>query len=229
MKKIIILFLNVIFVNLLFSNSFKLHLLFTNNIHGAIHEVPARFINPEFSPILAGGAGAFTYASKLRKEAKLEKDFVMLTDAGNIFQGSQLGTYDGGSNIIKWMNWMAYDALAPGVRDFDQGVNNLSQLASEANFPFIASNLEGVDGIEDYKIINANGVKIGLIGLITPFISEGLLPEYYEGVAVSDIMKTLGAQIEKIRSDVDLIFVLSHLGIPYDREDEYDDFIKDIE
>ena len=94
MKKIIILFLNVIFVNLLFSNSFKLHLLFTNNIHGAIHEVPARFINPEFSPILAGGAGAFTYASKLRKEAKLEKDFVMLTDAGNIFQGSQLGTYD---------------------------------------------------------------------------------------------------------------------------------------
>jgi len=229
MKKITILFLNVIFVNLLFSNSFKLHLLFTNNIHGAIHEVPARFINPEFSPILAGGAGAFTYASKIRKEAKLKEDFVMLTDAGNIFQGSQLGTNDGGSNIIKWMNWMAYDALAPGVRDFDQGVNNLSQLASEANFPFIASNLEGVDGIEDYKIINANGVKIGLIGLITPFISEGLLPEYYEGVAVSDIMKTLGTQIEKIRSDVDLIFVLSHLGIPYDREDEYDDFIKDIE
>ena len=74
MKKITILFLNVIFVNLLFSNSFKLHLLFTNNIHGAIHEVPARFINPEFSPILAGGAGAFTYASKIRKEAKLKED-----------------------------------------------------------------------------------------------------------------------------------------------------------
>ncbi|MEL0269436.1 MAG: hypothetical protein VXA17_03125, partial [bacterium] len=229
MKKITILFLNVIFVNLLFSNSFKLHLLFTNNIHGALHEVPARFINPEFSPILAGGAGAFTYASKIRKEAKLKEDFVMLTDAGNIFQGSQLGTYDGGSNIIKWMNWMAYDAIVPGVRDFDQGVNNLSKLASEANFPFLASNLEGVDGIEDYKIINANGVKIGLIGLITPFISEGLLPEYYEGVAVSDLMKTLNTQIEKIRSDVDLIFVLSHLGIPYDRADEYDDFIKDIE
>ncbi len=115
MKKITILFLNVIFVNLLFSNSFKLHLLFTNNIHGALHEVPARFINPEFSPILAGGAGAFTYASKIRKEAKLKEDFVMLTDAGNIFQGSQLGTYDGGSNIIKWMNWMAYDAIVPGV------------------------------------------------------------------------------------------------------------------
>ena len=79
----------------------------------------------------------------------------------------------------------------PGVRDFDQGVKNLSRLASEANFPFLASNLEGVDGIEDYKIIDANGVKIGLIGLITPFISEGLLPEYYEGVAVSDIKKTL--------------------------------------
>ena len=229
MKKLTILFLNVIFVNILFANSFKLHLLFTNNIHGAIHEVPARFINPEFSPLLAGGAGAFTYADQLREEAKLKKDFVILTDAGNIFQGSQLGTYDGGSNIIKWMNWMAYDALVPGVRDFDQGVKNLSRLASEANFPFLASNLEGVEGIEDYKIINANGVRIGLIGLITPFISDGLLPEYYKGTNVSDIMKTLNTQIEKIRDEVDLIFVLSHLGIPYDRDEEYNDFIRDIE
>ena len=229
MRKITILLLNVIFVNTLFANSFKLHLLFTNNIHGAIHEVPARFINPEFSPLLAGGAGAFTYADQLREEAKLKKDFVILTDAGNIFQGSQLGTYDGGSNIIKWMNWMAYDALVPGVRDFDQGVKNLSRLASEANFPFLASNLEGVEGIKDYNIINANGVKIGLIGLITPFISDGLLPEYYEGTTVSDIMKTLNTQIEKIRDEVDLIFVLSHLGIPYDRDEEYNDFIRDIE
>ena len=95
MKRIISLLVNIIFVSSLFSNSFKLHLLFTNNIHGAIHQVPARFINPEFSPILAGGAGAYTYVTNLRKEVKASGDFVMLTDAGNKFQGTQLGTNDG--------------------------------------------------------------------------------------------------------------------------------------
>ena len=229
MKRIISLLVNIIFVSSLFSNSFKLHLLFTNNIHGAIHQVPARFINPEFSPILAGGAGAYTYVTNLRKEVKASGDFVMLTDAGNIFQGTQLGTNDGGSKIIRWMNWMAYDAFVPGVRDFDQGVENLSRLKGEANFPFLISNLEGIEGKEDYKIIDANGTKIGIIGLITPFLSDGLLPINHQGVEVSDLLSSLNTQIEKIRNNVDLIFVLSHLGIPYDREDEYKSFISDIE
>ena len=229
MKKIILLFVNIIFVSSLFSNSFKLHLLFTNNIHGAIHQVPARFINPEFSPMLAGGAGAYTYVTNLRNEAKVSGDFVMLTDAGNIFQGTQLGTNDGGSKIIKWMNWMAYDAFVPGIRDFDQGVENLSRLKKEANFPFLISNLEGIEGKEDYEILDFNGIKIGIIGLITPFLFDGLLPENHEGVEVSDVLNSLNTQIKKIRNDVDLIFVLSHLGVPYDREDEYKSFISDIE
>ena len=229
MKKIILLFVNIILVSSLFSNSFKLHLLFTNNIHGAIHQVPARFINPEFSPMLAGGAGAYTYVTNLRNEAKASGDFVMLTDAGNIFQGTQLGTNDGGSKIIQWMNWMAYDAFVPGIRDFDQGVENLSRLKKEANFPFLISNLEGIEGKKDYEILDFNGIKIGIIGLITPFLFDGLLPENHEGVEVSDILKSLNAQIKKIRNDVDLIFVLSHLGVPYDREDEYKSFISDIE
>ena len=54
----VLFILSVIFVGALAGESFRLHLLFTNNIHGAIHEVPARFINPEFSPIISGGAGA---------------------------------------------------------------------------------------------------------------------------------------------------------------------------
>ena len=226
MKRIFLLILFIIFASSIYSRSSKLHLVFTNNIHGAIHELPARFINPEFSPLLAGGAGAYTYITNLRKEASEAGDFVILTDAGNLFQGTQLGTDDGGTKIMKWMNWMAYDAFVPGVRDFDQGVENLERLKKESNFPFLASNLKGVNGIENYKVIDANGIKIGLIGLITPFLFDGLVPENYEGVEVLDLLETLNTQIETIRNDVDLIFVLSHLGLPYNREDEYKNFIK---
>ena len=61
MKRIFPLILFIIFASSIYSRSSKLHLVFTNNIHGAIHELPARFINPEFSPLLAGGAGAYTW------------------------------------------------------------------------------------------------------------------------------------------------------------------------
>ena len=228
MNRIISFILSVIFVGVVTGESFRLHLLFTNNIHGAIHEVPARFINPEFSPILAGGAGAYSYVNKLRKEAKDAEDFVLLTDAGNLFQGTQLGTQDGGSRMIQWMNWMRYDAFVPGVRDFDQGVANLARLEAEADFPFLAANLEGIDGLQANKIIDYGGIKIGIIGLITPFITEGLLPENYEGIKVNDLLETLDNQISLIRKDVDLIFVLSHLGLPYDREIEYKKFINKL-
>ena len=166
--------------------------------------------------------------NKLRDEAKAGGDAVFLTDAGNLFQGTQLGTQDGGSKMIQWMNWMSYDAFVPGVRDFDQGVLNLSRLSEKAEFPFLAANLKGVNGIKDNKIIDINGIKIGVIGLITPFINEGLLPENYEGVVVEDLLETLNEQIAKIRKDVDMIFVLSHLGLPYNREDEYKKFINKI-
>ena len=228
MNRIISLAISVIFAGVLSGESFRLHLLFTNNIHGAIHEVPARFINPEFSPILSGGAGAYTYVNQLRKEAKKSGDFVVLTDAGNFFQGTQLGTEDGGSRMIRWMIWMNYDAFVPGVRDFDQGVSNLQRLIREANFPFLAANLMGVGGIKDNKILDFGGVKIGVIGLITPFISDGLLPENYNGVSVADLLETLKEQIAAIRKEVDLIFVLSHLGLPYNREKEYEKFITKI-
>ena len=220
--------LSFFLVGILFGESFRLHLLFTNNIHGAIHEVPARFINPEFSPILAGGAGAYTYVNQLRKEAKEIGDFVLLTDAGNLFQGTQLGTNDGGLRMIQWMNWMGYDAFVPGVRDFDQGVSNLSSLNKKAEFDFLAANLVGIEGIKSNKIIDVGGVKIGIIGLITPFINEGLLPENYEGVMVNNLLETLEDQVSLIRKDVDLIFVLSHLGLPYNREDEYEKFTNKI-
>jgi len=220
--------LSFFLVGILFGESFRLHLLFTNNIHGAIHEVPARFINPEFSPILSGGAGAYTYVNQLRKEAKETGDFVLLTDAGNLFQGTQLGTNDGGLRMIQWMNWMGYDAFVPGVRDFDQGVSNLSSLNKKAEFDFLAANLVGIEGIKSNKIIDVGGVKIGIIGLITPFINEGLLPENYEGVMVNNLLETLEDQISLIRKDVDLIFVLSHLGLPYNREDEYEKFTNKI-
>jgi len=208
----------------------RLHLLFTNDIHGAIHELPARFINPEFAPELTGGAGAFTYLSSVREDAEKNGEYVLLTDGGNIFQGTPLGTRDGGATIIRWMNWMEYDVLAPGIKDFDQGKGNITRLASQAKFPFLSANLKGVDGPLPYIIKEYEGISIGIIGLMTPELPEGTLPENIEGVQVTPPLETLNAIIPEVREKgADLIFVLAHMGLPYDREDEYALMMEEIQ
>ena len=92
-------------------------------------------MNPEFGPMMSGGAGAYRYVTNLRQEAIQLGDEVLLLDGGNFFQGTPLGTLDGGETIIRWMNQMGYDALTPGLKDFDQGVANLKRLSKIANFP----------------------------------------------------------------------------------------------
>ena len=61
--------------------------------------------------------------------------------------------------MIRWMNWMGYDAFTPGVKDFDQGKENLTQLAAIANFPFLSANMDGLNGTLPYLIKDLNGSK----------------------------------------------------------------------
>ncbi len=223
-------FFVLLFWSGLFGESHRIHLLFTNDIHGSIHEGPARFINPEFAPNLSGGAGAFAYVNKIRQEAATKGEAVLLTDAGNVFQGTPLGTLDGGETMIRWMNWMEYDAFTPGVKDFDQGKENLAQLAAIANFPFLSANMDGLTGTLPYLIKDLNGIQIGIIGLMTPELGKGVIPENVAGISVSDPLDKLNALIPEVRSKgADLIFVLAHLGLPYDREEEYELMLNRLE
>lgn len=206
-----------------------LHLVFTNDIHGALHKVPARFINPEFAPDLTGGAGAYNYVKSVRSKAEQRNESVLLTDGGNLFQGTPLGTQDGGSKMIQWMNWMEYDAFVPGVKDFDQGKKNLIRLKEEASFPFLAANLKGVEGVLPYTIKAFDGFNVGLIGLITPDLKDGSLPKNMEGVSVDPPLDVLNRIIPEVRSKgADLVFVLAHMGLPYDREIEYEKMVERV-
>ena len=71
----------------------RVHLLWTNDIHGHVAPEPARFMNPEFPPPLGGGASAARYIQKLRAEVLKDPDQdVLLVDAGDTWQGAPVGT-----------------------------------------------------------------------------------------------------------------------------------------
>ena len=223
-KIYILLFLS--FYQLLFSDISSLHLLFTNDIHGALHQLPARFMNPEFGPDLSGGAGAYTYVQSIRDKTAQKGEYVLLTDAGNFFQGTPMGTRDGGTKILKWMEWMGYDAFVPGVRDFDKGVDNLNRLSTKSTFPFLGANIKGLKNIDPYIIKKYGKTNIAIIGLVSPSLFEKKKKKNIEGIIIEDPIASLKKTISIVKKEgADIVILLSHFGLPYNREDEYEKMI----
>ncbi len=213
----------------------RLHLLFTNDIHGSLHQLPASFMNPEFGPQLTGGAGAFAYVNQVRKQAETQGDQVLLLDGGNFFQGTPLGSHDNGQTIIRWMNMMGYDALTPGLEDFDHGVANLEILSGTADFPFLSANIydttdQQPDWLRPYFIKNAGSVQVAIVGLSSASLPQQTLPANTAGLRFRPDIETARILVEEVRSlGADIVIMLAYMGIPYDREEVFEEFLIQIE
>lgn len=211
----------------------RLHLIFTNDIHGSIHQYPARFMNPEYGPMLTGGAGAYRYVNELRAEASQKGEYVLLLDGGNIFQGTPLGTVDGGERIIRWMNLMKYDAFTPGLRDFDQGTNNLEHLSDVAEFPMLSGNIIGESTGEIPKWLNSTIIKhigeteIAIIGITADNLSKKTFPRNTFGLEFLPTISTAQKLVNQAKEQgADIIILLAHTGLPYNREEVFEIFHK---
>jgi len=209
----------------------KIHVLFTNDLHGGIAPSQAWFMNPEFPPDLGGGASMYTYVQEIRQEAAAEGAEVLLLDGGNIFQGTPLGMADSGRAMIDWMNKMEYDASVVGMQDFMFGMPNIARLDQQSQFPLLGSNLSSEEySPQDHLIKSYQGVKLGIFGLSTANTAHKLLPEQTEGVAFGREISTAKAQVKMLKEQgANCIIGLSHLGVPYQREDEFAEFVDTYE
>ena len=209
----------------------KIHLLFTNDLHGGIAPSKAWFMNPEFPPDLGGGASMFTYVKEIREQAATEGSEVLLLDGGNIFQGTPLGMADSGRAMIDWMNEMAYDASVVGLQEFMFGIDNIAALDKQAQFPFLGANLSSDHySPQGHLIKSFQGVKLGIFGLSTSNTPRKLLPEQTKGVEFSREIPSAKAQVKALKDQgANCIIGLSHLGVPYQREDEFAEFVDTYE
>ena len=119
----------------------RLHLMWTNDLHGHIAPEPARFMNPDFPPPLGGGASAAAYIKEVRARAEAAGEAVLLVDVGDMFQGTPIGTKTEGTAVIEYFNAIGYDFSVPGNHDFDLGRDNLERLVGLSEFPWICANL----------------------------------------------------------------------------------------
>lgn len=207
----------------------NIYLFYTNDLRGGIEVQKAYYMNPNFPPVLGGGAAAQGVLKKARAQAEKNGDIVLLLDGGNIFSGAvQLGTSSKGLAIINYMNLAGYDAMVPGNNDFNFGKNNLEFLAEKAHFPVLAANLLDVNTnqsplpIKPYTVIEKGGLKIGLFGIISKSAEQADdTSNVAELVFTSEISAAKKAVAALKKEKVDLIIALTYLGLPYDPQEEY--------
>lgn len=158
-------------------------------------------------------------ATAIKQERTNNKGIVLVLDAGNTLAGQWLAQETQGRVMVEAMNAMAYDAMTLGQVDFQLGLDQLKQRAAEAKFPFLAANLVNTTDKQPLfkatTIIERQGTKIGIIGLTEPEAIQ--LPGVKEKVTALNTIETVRRYVGELRGQVDILILLSHLGIDQDK------------
>jgi len=150
------------------------------------------------------------------KEQKAANPNTLLLDAGDTLHGQTIANLEQGASIVRMMNAVGFDAMASGNHDYNYGQARLSELAGQADFPFLAANVYKQDGsrlLEPYVIRELDGVKVGIFGLATPETLYKTHPNNVEGLTFADPAEEAKKMVEELEGQTDAIIALAHLGV----------------
>ena len=193
-----------------------LTLLGTTDLHGHIEPLDYYTNQP-------ANLGLAKIATLIRRE-RAERPNVLLLDSGDTIQGTPLAYYYATKDtttpnpMMLLMNSLGYDAAAVGNHEFNFGLNVLWKAKREANFPILAANLEqeyksGVPYFRPYIIKEIAGVRVGIVGFVTPTVPSWEIPENYRGYKFIPIVEAARRVIPEVRRQVDLVVVITHSGL----------------
>ncbi len=200
------------------AQTIKLKLVETSDVHGSLF--PWDFINDK--PASASLAQVYTYVEEQRADTGQS---VILLDNGDILQGQPLVYYynfeDTKAEHIcaSVMNYMKYDAATVGNHDIEPGHPVYDKIEKEFKFPWMAANAvdtkTGEPYFEPYTILNRKGVKIAILGLITPGIPNWLPEKIWSGIDFQDMVVSAKKWVEIIRKKEhpDVLIGLLHAGV----------------
>ncbi|CAM3905595.1 bifunctional metallophosphatase/5'-nucleotidase [Mesobacillus thioparans] len=198
----------------------KLTIIQQNDTHGSMdfhHELFWKENQAELRKI-----GGFPRISKYIQELKSQNDNVLVLDGGDLFHGTLPLVASKGEALIPALQKMALDGWVPGNWDFAYGKEQLSSLADALPFPAVACNVKDQDSnqsfLKPYMIKELNGVKIGVIGLTYPYVEETMPESFSKGLSFTKGVEEASSCVEELKDKVDLIVLLSHMGLPLDVE-----------
>lgn len=190
----------------------KLTILHTNDHHGHFQK-----FNPYPVSDVGGLAAQSTLVNIVRAEVEGDGGHVLLLSAGDVNTGVPESDLLDAEPDFKLMNMIGYDAMALGNHEFDNPPEVLRKQREWADFPFLSANIVKKDGgdllVDPYIIKDLDGLKVAVLGLITPEVPILALADDIKDYDFQDPVAAAKKYIPELRKKADLIVVLSHLGL----------------
>lgn len=195
----------------------ELRVVETSDMHGSFF--PYDFLNHR--PKAGSTARVSSYVNALRQQYG---DRLLLFDNGDILQGQPLSYF---SNFIdttdvniaaQVVNYLRYDAQTIGNHDIEPGHKVYDKWMSEVKCPVLGANIidtkTGQPYAKPYTIIERNGVRIAVLGMLTPAIPNWLSPDIWSGLRFDDMVATARRWMPVLRNKekADVVIGLFHSG-----------------
>ncbi len=195
----------------------SLRVIQTSDVHGSFF--PYDFIDRK--PEEGSMARVSSYVKELRKTYG---DNLLLLDNGDILQGQPTCYY---CNYVKpdmpnvaasVINYMKYDAQTVGNHDIETGHSVYDKWISEVKCPMLGANVINTSTdepyLKPYTVFIRDGVRIAVLGMLTPAIPNWLNESLWKGMSFEDITKSSAKWIAYLRENEhpDIIIGLFHSG-----------------
>lgn len=148
-------------------------------------------------------------------------DAVVALDNGDTFHGTYAAVSTKGEALVPLTNALAFDAMTAHW-EFAWGPAHFKALARRLDYPVLAINCfdqkTGRRPFAASRVIERGGLRIGVIGVAATIVDKTMPPHFSEGLRFTNGDKELPREIRRLRhkEQVDMIVVLSHLGLPQD-------------
>lgn len=164
--------------------------------------------------------GGFARLNAVVKAERAKGGKVIYAHAGDLISPSLLSGFDQGEHTIALINIAPPDIFTPGNHEYDFGQEIFLKRMGQANFPVFAANLrtkdgQSIPGFKDTEIIDAGGLKVGLVGLTAEDSPVKSRPG--DGLAFQSTFDTGVARARELRAQgADLVVAVAHAARPID-------------
>ena len=194
-----------------------LRIVETSDVHGAFF--PYDFI--ERRPMRGTMARVSTYLKRQRKEFG---DNLIVVDNGDILQGQPSCYY---ANYVKTdlpnvaaevVNYLKYDAQTFGNHDVETGHAVYDKWIQELKCPTLGANIidtrTGKPYVNPYLLLERQGVRVAILGMLTPAIPNWLHQNLWSGLRFEEMVGSARHWVKVLREQekADVIIGLFHSG-----------------
>ncbi|NCB63235.1 MAG: bifunctional metallophosphatase/5'-nucleotidase [Clostridia bacterium] len=190
----------------------KLTIYFTSDLHGYMYPTDYR----------GGGekdVGLFKCAHNFKKDGN-----TLVIDGGDNLQGSAFAAFCHDSlgsprPLGEIMNRCGYDYVTLGNHDFNFGPAYLGGYRDTLNARCVCENVRREDGESvgprEVRVL-ANGLRVGIVGILTDYVNIWEKPENLRDFAITDPFEAAQEALEALRDQVDLTVCIYHGGFERD-------------